>query len=274
LESTKLIDNIYNYYLDYNFIVNPLDNINAIVEIKSIMEKINATRMEGAYTFLLSVLKAFKENELKQNEVIELFHETLVLMVRRKYGDLRTTKYDTIFPSLLKSLIGERDKIDAFHKIIRKEEYWVSDDEFAEWIIERPLYRIRDLAFANLILQDLDRKMQKYDQYPDYTTLNTIEHILPQTLSNEWSVYLGSESRNEDLKRYVDTIGNLTLLSQPANSHAGQDPFLSKIADYTKITALNMDIENRKDKKWNIQTIWERSNYFKDILLDLYKWKK
>jgi uncharacterized protein with ParB-like and HNH nuclease domain len=273
-QSIKTINSIFDNYTDYNFIVNPSDNLYSINEIKSIMEKINATRMEGAYTFLLSVLKAYKEEELKQNEVIELFHETLVLMVRRKYGDLRTTKYDTIFPSLLKLLLGERNKVETFQKIIRKEEYWVSDDEFSEWIIERPLYIIRDLAFTNLILQDLDRKMQKFDQYPDYTTLNTIEHILPQTLPQDWKDYLGNEAHNEDLKRYTDTIGNLTLLSQPANSHAGQDPFLSKIEDYTKITALNTDIDNRKDKKWNIEAIKERSIFFKDLLLDIYKWKK
>jgi uncharacterized protein with ParB-like and HNH nuclease domain len=272
LQSKTLIDNIYNFYQDYNFIVNPIEHSHNIVEINHIMEKINSTRMEGAYTFLLSVLKAFKENELTQNEVIELFQETLVLMVRRKYGELRTTKYDTIFPCLLKSLLGETHKIQKFQKIIRIEDYWVSDDDFAEWIIEKPLYRSKDLPFTNLILQEVDRKMQMYDQFPDYTTLNTIEHILPQTLNKEWKDYLGNESYNDDLKRYTDTIGNLTLLSQPANSHAGQDPFLSKISDYTKVTALNRDIDERKNRTWNISAIKERSLLFKEKLLEIFTW--
>jgi uncharacterized protein with ParB-like and HNH nuclease domain len=173
LQSKTLIDDIFSYYRDYNFIVNPIEYPHNITEINHIMEKINSTRMEGAYTFLLSVLKAFKENELTQNEVIELFQETLVLMVRRKYGELRTTKYDTIFPNMLKNLLGETNKIQKFQKIIRVEDYWVSDDEFTEWIIEKPIYRSKDLSFTNLILQEVDRKMQIYDQFPDYTTLNT-----------------------------------------------------------------------------------------------------
>jgi uncharacterized protein with ParB-like and HNH nuclease domain len=272
-QSKTLIDDINNYYQDYNFIVDPAESPHDIAEINHIMEKINTTRMEGAYTFLLSVLKAFKENELKQNEVVELFQETLVLMVRRKYGELRTTKYDTIFPGMLNKLLNETNKVRKFQHIIRTEDYWVSDDDFAEWIIEKPLYRVRDLPFTNLILQEVDRKMQSFNQLPDYTTLDTVEHILPQTLNKEWKEYLGKESYNEDLKKYTDTIGNLTLLSKPANSSAGQDPFLSKISDYTEVTALNRDLKTRKDKAWNISAIKERSLFFKEKLLEIYAWR-
>jgi uncharacterized protein with ParB-like and HNH nuclease domain len=273
VQSKNIIDDIFNYYQDYNFIINPIEHNHEINDINQIMEHINATRMEGSYTFLLSILKAFKENQIKQHEVIDLFHETLVLMVRRKYGELRTTKYDVIFPNMLKYLLGETNIVEKFQKIIRKEEYWVSDDEFSNWIIERPLYRSKDLLFTNLILREVDKEMESYGQFPDFTTLNTIEHIIPQTLNNEWKDYLGNEASNEDLKRYIDTIGNITLLSQPANSHVGQDPFLSKIDKYSQVTALNRDIITRKDQHWGIEAIKKRSIYLKEILLKIYSWK-
>jgi hypothetical protein len=273
IQSKTIIDDIFNYYQDYNFIINPIEHNHEINDINQIMEHINATRMEGSYTFLLSILKAFKENQIKQNEVIDLFHETLVLMVRRKYGELRTTKYDVIFPGMLKYLLGETNIVQKFQNIIRKEEYWVSDEEFSNWIIERPLYRSKDLPFTNLILREVDKEMESYGQYPDFTTLNTIEHIIPQTLNKEWEDYLGNESFNADLKRYIDTIGNVTLLSQPANSHVGQDPFISKIGDYSQVTALNRDIITRKDQHWGIEAIKKRSNYLKEKLLKIYSWK-
>lgn len=274
LQSKTIIDNIFSCYMDYNIIVNPLEYIHDISEINNLLIKINSTRMEGSYTFLLSILKAFKENELTKDEVIGLFRETLVLMVRRKYGDKRTTKYDTIFPSMLNKLLGETNKISKMQQIIRTEDYWVSDEDFSNWIVEMPLYRIRDLSFTNMILQEVDRALQIYNQYPDYTTLNTIEHILPQTQSKEWKEYLGNEIYNEDLVKYIDTIGNLCLLSQSANSHAGQDPFLSKIEDYTEVAALNRDIKNRKNEKWNIASIKKRSMFFKDELLKIFSWTK
>ena len=273
-QSKNIIEDIFNYYQDYNFILNPVEHNHKINEINQLMEHIKATRMEGSYSFLLSLLKAFKENQIKQNEVVDLFHETLVLMVRRKYGELRTTKYDVIFPGLLKNLLGEKNIVQKFQNIIRKEDYWVSDDDFSNWIIESPLYRIKDLSFTHLILREVDKEMESYEQYPDFTTLNTIEHILPQTLNNEWKTYLGNEAYNEDLKRYTDTIGNITLLNGLANSHVGQDPFLSKINEYWQGTALNRDIIDRKEKHWGIESIKERSAFLKDKLLKIYSWKK
>jgi hypothetical protein len=243
-------------------------------EINNILIKIKSTRMEGCHTFLLSILKSFKENDLTKEDVIQLLNETLVLLVRRKYGEMKTQKYDTIFPSLLGSLIGEKNKIEKMQKIFRAEDYWVSDDDFSNYIVENQIYRTRDLPFTNMILQELDKSMESFGQYPDFTTLNSIEHILPQTLNKEWKDYLGNEIYNEDLERYTNTIGNLCLLSQPANSSVGQDPFLSKLEQYPDVSALTREIKNRKDKKWNIESIKERSILFKDKLLNVFSWKK
>jgi hypothetical protein len=63
-------------------------------------------------------------------------------------------------------------------------------------------------------------------------------------------------------------------MTPTANSHAGQDPFLSKINDYTKVTALNRDMDERKNARWNISAIKERSSLFKEKLLEVFAWKK
>jgi hypothetical protein len=274
LQAKTTIENISNISPEFNTLVNPIERNHRVAEITNLLIMINSTRMEGCYTFLLAVLKAFKENELTQEEAINLLKETLVFLVRRKYGEMKTQKYDTIFPGLFNKIIGETNKIAQMHKIIRADDYWVSDQEFADFIVERPLYRTRDLPFTNMILQEVDKKLEVYDQYPDFSRLNTVEHILPQTLDNDWKVYLGDEIYNDDLARYTDTIGNLCLLSQPANSHAGQDPFINKIIDYPDVSALTRDIKNRKDKKWNIKSINERSIFFKEKLLELFSWKQ
>ena len=70
--------------------------------------------------------------------------------------------------------------------------------------------------------------MQAYGQLPDYSTLGTIEHVIPQKLDEAWTVYLGEEAEDEHLPTVIDTIGNLCLLSGPANSAVGQNPFGSQ----------------------------------------------
>jgi hypothetical protein len=273
-QAKNTIEDIYTTFTEYNTIVNPIDYMHKIDAISESLIKIKSTRMDGCHTFLLAILKSFKENQLTQEDAIGLLKETLVLLVRRKYGEMKTQKYDTLFPSLLGKLLGEKNKIEKMHQIIRSDDYWVSDDDFSHFIIENPIYRIRDLAFTNMILQELDKSMEIFGQYPDFTTLNSIEHIMPQTLDKDWKDYLGSEIYNEDLKRYIDTIGNLCLLSKPANSSVGQDPFLTKLEQYSDVSALTRDIKNRNNNKWIIASIKERSMFFKEKLLNVFSWKK
>ncbi|MFV8512438.1 HNH endonuclease family protein [Ralstonia pseudosolanacearum] len=57
------------------------------------------------------------------------------------------------------------------------------------------------------------------------TTTATMEHIMPQTLSDEWKAALGPEYKAVH-EKWLDTIGNLTLTGY--NSELGNDPFEQK----------------------------------------------
>lgn len=268
----KTITEISDSLPSYNVIMNPFKNKNQSHLINEQMIKINYTRMEACYTFVLAILKSNSESKLNLENAVGLLKETLILLVRRKYGEMTTTKYDTIFPNLLNKIISEPNPVLAFQEIIKKEGYWVSDQELSEHIVNRPLYRERDLPFTRMILQEVDKSLSDYGQLPDYTTLGSVEHVLPQTLDDNWKTYLGEDIKNPDLNRYINTIGNLCLLSTPANSHAGQDPFEEKKKDYSEVSALTRDIKGR-NVRWNISEIKRRSTDLKEKLLKIYAWK-
>ncbi len=267
----KTIEDISTSMTSYNIIMNPFKNKHQSHSINEQLIKINNTRMEACYTFILAVLKSNNEDKLTTENALALLKETLILLVRRKYGEMSTTKYDTIFPNMLNKIISEPNPVLAMQDIIKKEGYWVSDQDFSDHILNRPLYRERDLPFTRMVLQEVDKSLSDYGQLPDYTTLGSVEHILPQTIDDQWKEYLGTDFMNPDLNRYLNTIGNLCLLSGPANSHAGQDPFESKKNDYSEVSALTRDIKKR-NVKWNIQEIKKRSEDLKDKLLTIYAW--
>jgi hypothetical protein len=77
-------------------------------------------------------------------------------------------------------------------------------------------------------LQELDKALQTFGEFPDYSTIHTIEHILPQTLNDAWKTYLGADATHYNLPTTINTLGNLCLNSQPANSSFGQKPFIEK----------------------------------------------
>jgi hypothetical protein len=185
--------------------------------------------------------------------------------------ELATTQYDVMFPSLLGKIINEPNPLRVLHERFRYHSVWISDQEFAEAIESKPAYRRNDLVFSRMLLIEIDKRLQTYGQLPDYSTVGTIEHMIPQTIDDQWKAYLGEESNDEHLPVVVDTLGNLALLSGPANSAAGQDPFESKKASYSPLTALARQIKEHQGR-WDMKAVRERSRSLAKQALEIWAW--
>lgn len=63
----------------------------------------------------------------------------------------------------------------------------------------------------------------------------TVEHLMPQTLSPWWSEHLGGKEKASELyEKYVNAVGNLTILSQGDNSVNSNRPWHEKSAQLKK----------------------------------------
>ena len=179
------LDDIYSGAPLYRTIRAPLEHRHKDEEINRLLVNIANTRMESSTSFVLAVLRALSTNAVNEGQCRAILGETLTLLVRRKMAELPTTQYDVMFPGLLGRIVNEEQQVRALQEQFKKVGMWVSDQEFRDALIERPLYRTRDLAFARMVLIEIDRRLQSHGQLPDYTTVNTIEHTLPQTLHDE-----------------------------------------------------------------------------------------
>ncbi len=263
---------ILDYTNVYNQIWKPIQYPPRAKEIQIILIGINATNMTSIYPFLMDTLKAYENNSLTEADTIGLLRETYVLLVRRKITSLPVTKYDTFFPSLLNRIVNELDKVKAFQQQVQTEQLWVSDQVFQDAFLQKEIYSSREVNFSRHVLQELDKSLQAFNEYPDYSTINTIEHIIPQTLNDHWKTYLGVDATNYNLPTIINTIGNLCLNSQPANSSFGQKPFIEKQAAYTEISALARDVK-RRSEPWNIAALQQRSKDLAIKGLIVWKWK-
>jgi len=88
-------------------------------EINNLLIKIERTSMYSSIPFILAVLREQKAGNLTEADSAIILNILLVLLVRRKVCELKTTKYDVFFPSLLTKIIGEPDKAKAFKDQIR-----------------------------------------------------------------------------------------------------------------------------------------------------------
>lgn len=104
----------------------------------------------------------------------------------------------------LQSFISQKTGTDRFP----------SDEDFEKGILNKNLYSTTKKYLASEMLKRLNLKMlEKSNEVPESGELDlkvTIEHILPQTLNDDWREMLGKEC--EDIKkRYKDRLGNLTI---------------------------------------------------------------
>jgi uncharacterized protein with ParB-like and HNH nuclease domain len=271
-DARDILQKILDYTKVYNQISAPIQHPHDSVEVKNLLIAIHSTNMTSIYPFLMEVLKAHENQGLTLKETIDLLRETYVLLVRRKISSLPVTRYDSFFPALLDKIINEPNKVKAFQKQAQNDQLWVPDETFEDAFVTKEIYNSRELNFTRHVLQEIDKHLQTFGEYPDYSTISTVEHVLPQTLNDHWKNYLGGDAYHYSLPTITNTIGNLCLNSRPANSSFGQKSFNEKKELYTDLSALAKDVKDRNDP-WNIQAIQSRSKDLAQEGLEIWKWK-
>lgn len=93
----------------------------------------------------------------------------------------------------------------------------------------------------------------------------TIEHIMPQTLSPDWRHEIGQD--DDTHRRYVDTLGNLTLTG--LNSELGNMSFAEKRKIYSE-SGISMNREIAKCDRWSSTEIQMRSGVLADYAIKLW----
>ena len=84
-------------------------------------------------------------------------------------------------------------------------------------------------------------------------------------------MYLKDDARNEHREELTHTIGNLCLLSVPANSSVGQNPFQAKQQAYSPVCALTREVKTHPEP-WNLAAIQNRSKRMAEVALGVWKW--
>ncbi|MEA2019348.1 MAG: DUF262 domain-containing HNH endonuclease family protein [Campylobacterota bacterium] len=276
-DSIAHLEEIKNMAKYYEIIKNPknIEGVNQKVTI--LLANIQMTAMDSATPFLMEVMKEYIEEKISLEKIVSLLQELLTMLIRIKITERSTAKVGQLFPSLYSNLKNRENYIECMHEKFNEFDYYVSNEEFDNAFIERPLYAKSNTNFTRMILIELDKAEQKFGQFPDYNTLNTIEHICPQNGRDKtgWTEYLGEDANNEDLSRYIHTIGNLLLLSRPANSSASNNPFAEKVLSYPDLTFLDKDVRKiyNDGKVWNIESIRDRSYRLTTLALNIWSWK-
>jgi uncharacterized protein with ParB-like and HNH nuclease domain len=219
--------------------------------IQTALERLNTLEVSTAYPFLLAAYDAMSQDLISHSDFLAGLNVLENYIIRRYIVGEPTNYTNKMFPSLWRE-IDPNNFVLSLTKIIITKNY-PTDHKVRQATISEQLYgRSESRAKLALILDSINRHLSDKEKSGGYTILNdepTIEHIMPQTLGKEWKQELG-ESWEQTYSDYINTLGNLTLVTQEWNS------------------GLSNSVYALKKKKLNEHALKLNSVYFKKITGD------
>lgn len=237
--------------------------------------RINKLEINTVIPLLFDLYNAKNNGLLTENEMYEAVKVLETYIARRIICALPASALNKIFVSLGAEIQRYIEKygttyLDALkYAVLCKtgKSRFPNDRDFAEKFITFELYNIKPAA-RKYILERLEnfnnRERVAVEEQIDSGDF-TIEHIMPQILSEEWKKQLGN---NWELihTKYIDTVGNLTLTAYNSDysnlAFAKKKTMPDKGFNFSKL-ALNSYIKTCEE--WGEKQITDRAN-------KLYEW--
>lgn len=121
-------------------------------------------------------------------------------------------------------------------------------------------------GYGKYFLLRLELVTAEHDALHEFTA-KSVEHVLPQ--NPESTGYWASHHNLSEIHKYVNTIGNLVLLSKGKNSAAQNFDFATKKKKYleSRVSDYPRSIQVLQYKDWDRATIEERTAKAKELIL-------
>ena len=184
--------------------------------------RLNQWEVAVAYPFLMRSLDNVASGNVSESDLIEVMRFIESFVIRRQVCGIPTNSLRSIFARMS----GQVDFSDFVansrdHLLANR---WPSDENFLDSFVQFDMYSRGRVARARLVLWTLERAFG-HKETPQQTSDVTIEHIMPQTLSDKWKDYLGTNWPDVHAQ-WLNTIGNLTLTGY--NPELSNKPYTEK----------------------------------------------
>ncbi|WQW12648.1 DUF262 and DUF1524 domain-containing protein [Helicobacter pylori] len=167
--------------------------------------------MDVVYPLLLELYSDYSDGVLSKQDFIPIIYLTESYICRRAVCGLGTNSLNKVFPSFTKKIDKKQylKSVEKHFGSLTGNQKFPNDFEFKDSFITKELYgrnktKKKKTKYFLERLENFERKERVYAH--EYTT----EHIMPQTLEEEWERDLG-ENFQAIHDKYLHTIGNLTL---------------------------------------------------------------
>ncbi len=183
---------------------------------------------------------------------------------------LGTNSLNKVFPSFTKHIQKDEyfESLKAHFGYLTEKQRFPNNDEFKDCFITINFYNLKEKK------KYFFERLENFDtKEPVNTKGLTIEHIMPQTLTEEWERDLG-ENFQAIHDKYLHTIGNLTLTGY--NSTYSNNSFQEKrdMEKGFKDSPLRLNQSLKNLESFSEEEIKKRANDLADLALKIWTYPK
>jgi len=223
----KLLDDLENMAEIYFAFSHPEDVIWREDQSKrNSIECLNLFNVSQCFSLLLSA----KEN-LEDREFTKLLKYCVVISFRYNIvGGLNPNRIEDAYNKTAQKIF--KGKLNSANDIfLDLKDIYINDEQFKSMFNFLKIGTKRKNRLVRYILFSIETSLSGKSYDFDNAKI-TIEHILPDSLDEEWEKSFNAIQHDQ----YSNRLGNYTLLEEKYNKKCGQKPYMQKIEYYKKST--------------------------------------
>lgn len=240
----------------YPRFVNPEDELD-----ERIKRPLTVLKMLGVtvfYPLLMRLFLAHDSGAISSSELYDTLDVLDAYLIRRSVCNLKNNALDSLTTQLLNEWNNDQPASSLRVSLSNQTGNlrWPRDKEFTESFVRDSQYGRKSTNWVLWRLED------SHGHKEGLSARNIqIEHILPQTPSEDWLRALTSEDK-QDINRWIDTYGNLTLTGY--NGELGNKGFSDKREIYSN-SHFEINKTIASESSWSISSITRRGEMLAEM---------
>ncbi len=235
----------------YRRMVDP--SVEPDLEVRAALTRLRRWGAETIYPMLMHMYDLTERGAATTADLLQSLSYIESFLVRRHLAGVSAKQLNRLFIDGIKQLPTDRPIAEAVKWVLSGERrYWPTDQQVRDAVRRGFFYLMGRPEQRKLILERIEQSFGHLEPV-NLTSANlTIEHIMPQTLSEEWRVQLQAAGEDPDTVRdeLVHTLGNLTLTAY--NGVLSNNPFERKRQIYG-------DSNLQLNRVLKDETVWGRT---------------
>ena len=247
-------------------------------EVNGVLARFNILEMTVAYPYLMSLLGYFEEGGIDEKDLVRVLGCIETFVFRRQICGYPTSALNKIFCTLHGEALKAMNPANSYASSVifvllskTRSSVFPKDAEFSKEFVTKDIYSMQKKNRLYLFDRLENQKSRETTEVigkikrHDYT----IEHIMPQTLSDAWKKDLG-ENWQHVYDTWLNTIANLTLTGY--NSRYLNKRFIEKkeAENGFNDSPLRLNQFLKTCSKWTETELRERRDLLLKWALDLW----